>query len=149
MLKTDGGCSSAFGNSTSSLHRNVHTSSLDSSYCVINPLPDHQFPRALYSEHCKYLFYSYEYMHVCSTFNFGLDWIWLLWSPLATKLYSGAGLLEACCIPWAFLSESALCWHNCSLEECPGLQCGLFLVWKRGELVLYRILTLCECERLV
>lgn len=35
LLKTDGGCSSAFGNSTSFLHRNVHTSSLDSSYCVI------------------------------------------------------------------------------------------------------------------
>lgn len=35
-LKKERGCSSIFCRSTSSLHRNVHTNSLDSSYCFLN-----------------------------------------------------------------------------------------------------------------
>lgn len=40
----------------------------------------------------------------------------------------------------AFLSESALCWHNWSLVARPR---PLRLVWKRGELGFWSILTVC------
>lgn len=52
------------------------------------------------------------------------------------------GFLKACCIPKALLflffwSDFALCWYNCSLEECARcLQRGPFFFRKRGGPVL-------------
>lgn len=144
ILKIERGCSSIFCTSTSSLHRNVHTSSLDSSYCFPNHfLTIHSPGTAIQS--C--VFSTGVNAAVCTA---QLITAWdesgfykAPWTLKAQResLLKARALLHSQRI--TVLSDFTLCWYNWSLEECPRLQCGLVLVWKSGELVWCWIWTFC------
>lgn len=83
ILKKEKGCFSIFCRSTSSLHRNVHTNSLDSSYCFPNHFLNIHSLGICYSEQYV-VFLCCECYCVHRRVNYGLRWICLLWSTLDT-----------------------------------------------------------------
>lgn len=117
----------------SSLHRNVHTSLLDSSCCFLTTSWPSNLQR-LCLEHYKCVCPPINMNTAVCAAHLIIAWaengcnevLWIL------KLLHSHHI--------AFLSESALCWYNWSLAARPHPP---LLVWKRGELVFWSIFSAC------